>query len=218
MDASGLKYDANGLLTVVVQDRITGEVRMVAHASAEAIARTLEDGEGWFWSRSRKALWKKGETSGNVLRVHGVWADCDRDAVVYLVDPAGPSCHTGAESCFFERALGSPASRALPFVLVLEEALAQRASSSSEKSYTRSLLDRGAPKIHEKIAEEAGELGRALEGESDERVISEAADVLYHVMVGLLHRRIAVRSVIAELARRFGTSGHDEKASRTPSA
>lgn len=218
MDVPSLAYDSRGLVTVVVQDRLTGEVRMVAHASEEAIARTLESGEGWFWSRSRGALWKKGESSGHVLRVHAVWADCDRDAVVYLVDPAGPTCHTGAESCFFDRAIGPSASRAVPFVIALEEALGARTSSSGEASYTRSLLDRGAPKIHEKLVEEAGELGRALEGESDERVISEAADVLYHLMVGLLHRRIPVRAVLGELARRFGVSGHAEKASRAPSA
>lgn len=218
MDVASLAYDSRGLVTVVVQDRLTGEVRMLAHASREAVSRTLESGEGWFWSRSRAALWKKGESSGHVLRVHGVWADCDRDAIVYLVDPEGPTCHTGAESCFSERGSGMPSSRAVPFVLSLEEALAARASSTADASYTRSLLDRGAPKIHEKLVEEAGELGRALERESDERVISEAADVLYHLMVGLLHRRIPVRAVLAELARRFGTSGHDEKAARTPSA
>lgn len=218
MDANDLAYDAKGLVTVVVQDRLTGEVRMVAHANQEAIRATLASGEGHFWSRSRGALWKKGETSGNVLRVHEVWADCDRDAIVYLVDPAGPSCHTGAPSCFFERALGGAEGRALPTLSRLEEALAARASSSAEKSYTKSLLEKGAPKINAKIREEADELARAVEGESDERVVSEAADLVYHVVVGLLHRGVPVRDVLEELARRFGTSGHDEKASRSPSS
>jgi len=136
MDAKELTYDAQGLVTVVVQDRLTGEIRMLAHANEEAIRATLASGEGHFWSRSRRALWKKGETSGNVLRVHEVWADCDRDAVVYLVDPAGPSCHTGAQSCFFERALGSEGGRALPTLVRLEEALQALASSSAETSYT----------------------------------------------------------------------------------
>ena len=216
MNANELAYDAKGLVTVVVQDRLTGEVRMVAHANEEAIRATLASGEGHFWSRSRGALWKKGETSGNVLRVHEVWADCDRDAVVYLVDPAGPSCHTGAPSCFFERALGGAEGRALPTLVRLEDALAARASSSAEKSYTKSLLEKGAPKINAKIREEADELARAIEGESDERVVSEAADLLYHTMVGLLHRGVPMRAVLEELARRFGTSGHVEKASRSP--
>ncbi|AKF08146.1 bifunctional phosphoribosyl-AMP cyclohydrolase/phosphoribosyl-ATP diphosphatase HisIE [Sandaracinus amylolyticus] len=218
MDASALAYDAKGLVTVVVQDRLTGEVRMLAHANEDAIRATMTSGEGHFWSRSRGAPWKKGETSGHVLRVHEVWADCDRDAVVYLVDPEGPSCHTGAQSCFFERAMGGVEGRALPMLVRLEDALEARANSSAEKSYTKSLLEKGAPKIVAKIREEADELSRAIESESDERVVSEAADVLYHVMVGLLHRRVPLRAVLAELAKRFGTSGHDEKASRTGSA
>jgi phosphoribosyl-ATP pyrophosphohydrolase/phosphoribosyl-AMP cyclohydrolase len=216
MDAKALAYDANGLVTVVVQDRLTGEVRMLAHADEHAIAATLASGEGHFWSRSRGAPWKKGETSGNVLRVREVWADCDRDAVLYLVDPVGPTCHTGAQSCFFEHAMGAPeAARAAPTMVRLEEVLAARAGASAAKSYTRSLLEAGAPKIGEKLREEADELARAIDGESDERVVSEAADLLYHAMVGLLARRVTVRAVLAELARRFGTSGHDEKQSRS---
>lgn len=211
MDVASLAFDRDGLVTVVVQDWLSGDVRMVAHADAVAIRRTIESGDGWFWSRSRKGLWKKGESSGNVLRVHEVWVDCDRDAVVYLVEPHGPSCHTGAESCFFE---GGDGSRAMPLAMRLEETLARRAESGGAKSYTRSLLDAGASKIHAKIVEEAGELGRAIEGESDERVVSEAADLVYHVMVGLLHRQVRWRAVLAELARRLGTSGLDEKAAR----
>ena len=97
----GLKYDDQGLVTVVVQDRLTGEVRMLAHANERALRATLESGEGHFYSRSRQALWRKGETSGHLLRVAELWADCDGDAVIYLVDPEGPSCHTGRTSCFF---------------------------------------------------------------------------------------------------------------------
>lgn len=218
MNSADLAYDAQGLVTVVVQDRLTGEIRMLAHANEDAIRTTIESGEGHFWSRSRGRPWKKGESSGNVLRVHEVWADCDRDAVVYLVDPVGPSCHTGAQSCFFERALGGAEGRAAPTLVRLEEALQARASSTAEKSYTKSLLEKGAPKIGEKILEEAGELARAIEGESDERVVSEAADLAYHAMVGLLHRGVPVRAVLEELARRFGTSGHVEKASRSSGA
>jgi phosphoribosyl-AMP cyclohydrolase / phosphoribosyl-ATP pyrophosphohydrolase len=219
MDPRELAYDARGLVTVVVQDRLTGEVRMLAHANEEAVRATLSTGEGHFWSRSRGAPWKKGESSGNVLRVHEVWADCDRDALLYLVDPEGPTCHTGAPSCFFERAVGSALGgdaegRAAPMLVRLEEALAARASASAEKSYTRSLLEKGAPKIGEKLREEADELACAVASETDERVVSEAADVLYHAMVGLLHRGVPVRAVLDELARRFGTSGHAEKASR----
>ncbi len=214
LDLSLLKRDAAGLVTVVVQDRLTGEIRMVAHANDDAIQQTHATGQAHFFSRSRNALWKKGETSGHVLHVSEIWADCDADALLYLVDPVGPSCHTGAPSCFF-RALGSPAApRPLPLLGRLEEALAARKAMTSEKSYTKSLLERGPTKIGEKLREEADELARAIESESDDRVAAEAADLVFHMLVGLLSRGVALRTVEAELARRFGISGHDEKASR----
>src|SRR5688572_6290749 len=149
-----LKWDSAGLVTVVVQDRHTGEIRMVAHADAAAVDKTIESGDAWFWSRSRKSLWRKGETSGHVLRVAEVWADCDGDAILYLVDPEGPSCHTGAATCFFRRLDGAAhadAATADPTLLRLERTLAGRAASTGTKSYTRSLLDAGAPLIGEKI-------------------------------------------------------------------
>jgi phosphoribosyl-ATP pyrophosphohydrolase/phosphoribosyl-AMP cyclohydrolase len=213
MDLSALKLDSAGLVTVVAIDRHTGEVRMLAHASREALERTLAEKTAWFFSRSRSRLWKKGEESGNVLAVSEVLLDCDADAVVYLVEPTGPSCHTGAESCFFQSTAGT-AQRPLPTLFRLETVLAERARSSGERSYTKSLLDAGAPKIGAKIREEADEVARAIEGESDDRVVSEAADVVYHLLVGLLHRGVPLRRVAAELFRRFGTSGHVEKASR----
>ncbi|MFO0683531.1 MAG: bifunctional phosphoribosyl-AMP cyclohydrolase/phosphoribosyl-ATP diphosphatase HisIE [Sandaracinus sp.] len=214
IDLAQLKKDAAGLVTVVAQDRLTGEVRMVAHANEEAVQQTLETGAAHFFSRSRGALWKKGETSGNVMRVHEVWADCDADALLYLVDPEGPSCHTGAPSCFVTPADERTTGRAGPLFVRLEEALAERRHRTGEKSYTRSLLDGGAPKIGAKLREEADELARAIESETPERVASEAADVIYHAMVGLLSRDVPLRAVEAELARRFGVSGHDEKAAR----
>lgn len=211
-----LKWDTAGLVTVVAVDRHDGDVRMVAHASREALLRTLETRTAWFWSRSRAALWQKGESSGHVLHVHEVWADCDGDALVYVVDPVGPSCHTGSTSCFFRRldAEDAPETRALPTLTRLGSTIAARARGDADKSYTKSLLEKGAPKIGEKLREEAGELADAIAQETDERVISEAADVLYHLMVGLQLRGLALHHVAAELARRFGTSGHDEKASR----
>ena len=213
-----LKWDEKGLVSVVVQDRLTGEVRMLAHANREAVERTLESGDAFFWSRSRQSLWRKGETSGNTLRVHEVWADCDADALVYLVEPAGPSCHTGRRSCFYRRlstgGMDEDGSFAEPTLLRLEAMLEARKASTGEKSYTRYLLDKGVGKIGEKIREEGGELADALVDEADERVISESADVIYHAMVGLISRGLSLRAVEAELARRFGQSGHDEKASR----
>ena len=213
-----LKWDDAGLITAVAQDRLTGQVRMVAWMNREALAATLESGLATFYSRSRRALWRKGETSGHVLRVHRVAADCDGDTLLLLVDPEGPSCHTGSDTCFFRtlpaREGESEASLADPFLLTLEAELEKRAKSTAERSYTRSLLDAGVPKISAKISEESAELNAALAGETDERVASEAADVLYHVMVGLQARKIPWRRVIEVLARRAGQSGHVEKASR----
>lgn len=210
----GLKFDANGLVTVVVQDALTGEIRMVAHASKEALEQTAQTGKATFWSRSRSALWIKGETSGNSIHVSQIWRDCDGDAVIYVASPTGPSCHTGAPSCFFEQLSGPSTESPLPILQGLEQALRTRQSSTSAKSYTKSLFEAGPTKIAAKVREEGGELAQALESESDERVISESADVLYHLMVGLLARGLSLEDVQRELARRFGVSGHEEKASR----
>lgn len=220
LDLGTLKYDDKGLVTVVVQDRMTGEIRMLAHANREALEHTLATRRATFWSRSRAALWTKGETSGNTIHVAELWLDCDRDAVVYLADPDGPSCHTGADSCFFDRVDDGAAREggAAPMLLVLERALHARASATATKSYTKSLLEAGAPKIAAKVREEGDELARAIEGEADENVVKESADVVYHLMVGLMHRGLSLRDVERELARRFGVSGHDEKASRAPKA
>ncbi len=214
-----IAYDDQGLIPAIVQDRLTGEVRMVAWMNREALARTLETGLATFFSRSRGRLWQKGESSGNTLQVARVVADCDADTLLLLVDPAGPSCHTGRPSCFFRdldptgEVADAPVPVA-PFLLELEQVLAQRQASSADKSYTRSLLDGGAERIAGKIREEADELARALEAESDERVASEAADLLYHALVGLRLRGVDLRSVLDVLAKRSGTSGHAEKAAR----
>lgn len=221
MDLSWLKRDAQGLVTVVVQDRLTGVVRMVAHADETAVAATLTTHLGHFYSRSRQKMWKKGEESGHFLHVHEVWADCDADCLVYLVDPEGPSCHTGSESCFFEQVtadgtrIRNEGRRAESLFPRLWQELENRRDAPAERSYTRSLLDKGASKVAEKIREEGAELAQAVESETDERVLSESADVLYHLLVGLLFRKQTLRDVQAVLAARFGVSGHDEKAART---
>jgi phosphoribosyl-AMP cyclohydrolase / phosphoribosyl-ATP pyrophosphohydrolase len=222
-----LKWDDAGLITAVAQDRLTGQVRMVAWMNREALDATLASGYATFYSRSRRALWKKGETSGHVLRVHEVAVDCDGDTLLLLVDPEGPSCHTGRDTCFFRRlepasaGAGAPTppapadgDLANPFLLSLEAELEKRSRSTGERSYTRSLLDAGIAKISAKITEESAELNAALAGETDDRVASEAADVVYHLLVGLRARGIAWRRVIEVLAKRAGQSGHAEKASR----
>jgi phosphoribosyl-ATP pyrophosphohydrolase/phosphoribosyl-AMP cyclohydrolase len=218
MSFDALKLNDQGLVAVIAQDAETGELRMMAYANEEAIRRTLETGWAYFFSRSRKQLWKKGETSGNTLAVRSVWVDCDGDTLVYMIDPAGPSCHTGADTCFFRR-LDSDGNWvdgevAEPTLLRLERTLQERKASNAGKSYTKALLDAGPSKIDAKIREEAAELGQALIDESDERVAAEAGDLTYHMLVGLVLRDVSLRDLLAELSRRFGRSGHDEKNSR----
>jgi phosphoribosyl-ATP pyrophosphohydrolase/phosphoribosyl-AMP cyclohydrolase len=218
-----MEFDEHGLVPVVAQDHLTGEVRMVAFATAEAVKLTLETKRATFWSRSRGELWEKGRTSGNTLAVTGVLVDCDADCLVYLVAPNGPTCHTGAATCFFRHAELGPDGRVVlsdaevpaPTMLArLERVLEARRASDGKASYAKSLYDGGPAKIGEKLLEEAGELARAVAGEPDDRVASEAADVLFHVMVALRSRGVAFETVLRELDRRSGTSGHDEKRAR----
>ncbi len=218
MSLNALKFDDQGLVAVIAQDAETGEVRMMAYANELAIRRTLETGVAHFYSRSRRELWMKGESSGNTLEVRSIWVDCDGDTLIYMVDPAGPSCHTGADTCFFRRlrAEGDPieGESAAPTLLRLERTLQARKASNAGTSYTKSLLDAGPTKIDAKLREEAGELGQALIEEPVERVASEAGDLVYHLLVGLVLRDVSLRALCAELSRRFGQSGHDEKKSR----
>jgi len=202
----------------VVQDAETGTVLMLAWMNAEALRLTRETQIVHFWSRSRQSLCKKGETSGNTLAVVEIRLDCDRDTVLVRARPAGPACHTGATTCFFHKDDGTtddgvPADTAA-ILTRLAQILIARRDSSAEKSYTKSLLDAGMPKILAKIAEEHGELAAELPTGDDAKVIHETADLIFHVMVGLTARRIPIEKIYAELARRFGTSGHAEKASR----
>jgi phosphoribosyl-AMP cyclohydrolase / phosphoribosyl-ATP pyrophosphohydrolase len=214
-----LKFNEQGLIPALAQDRFDGQIRMVAWMNHEALERTLATGNATFFSRSRGSLWVKGESSGNVMHVHSVTADCDADTLLLLVEPAGPSCHTGRPSCFFRRvgpdgALVDEPYEETPFFGELERTIRERQASTAEKSYTRSLLDGGVTKIGAKISEEAGELVAALAGESDDRVLSEAADLLFHLLVGLRARGLDLRAVASKLAARTTQSGHAEKASR----
>lgn len=214
-----LKFDESGLIPAIAQDWVTGQIRMVAWMNDDALRKTLETGRATFFSRSRQALWEKGETSGHYLLVRSIHADCDADVLLLLVDPKGPSCHTGRPTCFF-RTLGpegqmqdSPR-EAGAFLSDLEAEIRERSTASATSSYTRSLLDGGAAKIGDKLREEASELADALASESEDRVASEAADLVYHLLVGLRLRGVELRRVIEVLGGRAGISGHAEKASR----
>ena len=180
-----IAYDERGLVPVVVQDWRTGEVLTLAYANAEAVARTRATGELHLWSRSRDELWHKGATSGNVQTVRALRLDCDGDALLALVEAAGPACHTGERTCFHDGELKPPAPHeALP---ALERTLADRAAKRPDGSYTVELLN-DPPRIGAKVQEEAEEVSRAAREETDDRVDEEAADVLYHLTV-LLHSR-----------------------------
>ena len=183
-----IAFDSQGLVPCVVQDARTGEVLTLAYMNEEALERTRETGEVHFWSRSRGELWHKGETSGNVMRLKALRIDCDGDALLALVEPAGPACHTGERSCFHNGDLGAVAHEALP---ALERVVAERRDGAPEGSYTAELLA-DPPRIGEKVREEAEEVARAAGDESDERVAEEAADVLYHLDVLLASRGLSV--------------------------
>lgn len=197
-----IRFDERGLVPVVAQDATTGEVLTLAYANEESLQRTVETGELHFYSRSREEIWRKGETSGNVLKLRQLRYDCDGDALVALVEPTGPACHTNERSCFYRELGGSastePDARPAPgeptpvaheALAVLERTLRDRAAKRPEDSYTVELLDN--PKlIGEKVEEEAEEVVRAVREETDERVVEEAADLLYHLAVLLASREI----------------------------
>ncbi|HEY6546490.1 MAG TPA: bifunctional phosphoribosyl-AMP cyclohydrolase/phosphoribosyl-ATP diphosphatase HisIE [Vicinamibacteria bacterium] len=190
-------FDERGLVPVVVQERRSGDVLMVAWANREALRLTAETGEAHFWSRSRNALWRKGETSGHTLKVSEVRADCDRDTLLMLAEPAGPACHTGARTCFGE---GSPTRAGLLFGL--EELVVERDRERPEGSYVAKLLGKGLDATLKKIGEESTEVVLAAKGESDERLAEEAADLVFHLLVALHQRGVKLAQVLEVLERR----------------
>jgi phosphoribosyl-ATP pyrophosphohydrolase/phosphoribosyl-AMP cyclohydrolase len=181
-------FDERGLAPCVIQDWASGEVLTLAYMNAEALARTQETGELHLWSRSRNELWRKGATSGNTQAVKALRFDCDLDAVLALVEPAGPACHTGERTCFHNGDLTPMPHEVLPG---LERTIAARAAEMPEGSYTAAVLSDGV-KVGEKVQEEAEEVARAAREESDERVAEEAADVLYHLAVLLRSRGLTL--------------------------
>jgi phosphoribosyl-ATP pyrophosphohydrolase/phosphoribosyl-AMP cyclohydrolase len=192
MDDDAIAYDAQGLVPCVIQDWRSGEVLTLAYMNAEALARTRATGELHLWSRSRAEQWHKGATSGNTQAVRAIRYDCDGDALLALVEPAGPACHTGERTCFHRGELEPPAPHeVLP---ALERTIADRAATAPAGSYTARLLA-DPPQVAEKVQEEAEEVARAAREESDARVAEEAADLLYHLAVLLRSRGLALDAV-----------------------
>lgn len=203
-----IDWDERGLAPAIVQDANTGQVLMLAYMSQASLDRTLETGETWFWSRSRSELWHKGATSGNTQRVVEIRYDCDADTLLLRVEPAGPACHTGQQSCFYRRLpeqlkVGAPPV-AGGVLAHLEAVIQDRKANPQPGSYTCELLDGGLPRILRKVGEEAVEIIIAAQSEGDERLVSELADLTYHALVLLAARDLTWASVETELARRFG--------------
>jgi phosphoribosyl-ATP pyrophosphohydrolase/phosphoribosyl-AMP cyclohydrolase len=211
-----IEFDQRGLAPCIVQDFATGEVLMLAYVSSESLEMTLETGDLHFHSRSRDELWRKGESSGSFMHLRQLRYDCDGDALVAMVDPAGPACHTGQRSCFYREVLGSASSRkdappapGEPFPVTyealpaLERTLRNRAVERPDGSYTVKLLD-DRELIAEKVEEEAEEVVRAAREESNERVAEEAADLLYHLSVLLVSRGVSQSAVMEVLNDRSG--------------
>ena len=205
-----IRWNEAGLVPAVVQDAVSGRVLMLGWMNDEALARTIESGRVHFWSRSRQALWKKGETSGNELHLRSLAIDCDGDALLVHADPAGPTCHTGQTSCFFEPLEGGKSTPPTAAVSELGPALGEltrivreRAASRPEGSYTAALLKAGTRRIAQKVGEEGVEVALAAAAGSTSEVVNESVDLLYHLLVLLENLEIDGRDVAAEVTRRF---------------
>ena len=191
----------DGLLPAIVQHADTGAVLMLGYMNREALDRTRATGQITFWSRSRQRLWTKGETSGNTLALRAIEADCDRDALLVLAVPAGPTCHLGTATCWGE-APPRPAAASLAFLGVLDALVAARGAGRPAMSYTTRLLEEGVLRIAQKVGEEGLELALAGAAQGDDRVVGEAADLLYHLLVLLHVRGQDLGTVVTELERR----------------
>jgi phosphoribosyl-ATP pyrophosphohydrolase/phosphoribosyl-AMP cyclohydrolase len=194
-----------GLLPAIVQHARTGKVLMLAYMNQAALEKTLATGRAVFYSRSRQALWTKGETSGHFLGVVDVSADCDSDAILVLADPLGPTCHKGTESCFADAARAD--FEQVAFLPLLEATIAHRSKEKPQGSYTARLLAEGPTRIAQKVGEEGVETALAAITRDDAGLIGECADLLYHVMVLLKSRNLALADVVEELRSR-----HDARA------
>ncbi len=226
-----LKFDDKGLIPTIAVDFYNNQILMLAYANMEAIEKTLETGYAHYWSRSRKKLWKKGETSGNLQKVKQILFDCDEDAVIYKVEQIGAACHTNHRSCFYREFYRGNIREIEPTVgdfkgiiyklkdkddilNQLYKLLQKRKKELPENSYTAKLFKGGVDKIAKKIGEEASEVIIALKNDSQGEVIYEAADLIFHLLVGLADKDIPPEAILNELKRRFGISGIEEKNSR----
>jgi len=206
----GLKFDDKGLITAVVQDAQSKEVLTVAYMNEESLQKTIETGETWFYSRSRQELWHKGATSGNTQKVVSIKADCDQDALVVEVVPAGPACHNGTTTCFTESIVQNDVVGSVDIIPQLVNIIRQREIDMPEGAYTTYLFEKGIDKICKKVGEEATEVVIGAKNRDANEVKWEAADLMYHLLVLLQEQKIDVYDVLEVLKVR-----HDEKRAST---
>lgn len=219
-----IKFDEYGLVPAIAQDFATNDVLMLAYMNEEALRKTLTTGKVHYYSRSRKALWLKGETSGHFQQLKSIFFDCDSDALLIKIEQTGPACHTGHKSCFFsefaDNLLIDIENKPLPppqnsgIIDTVYEIILQRKNNPPPKSYVHQLLTNGIDAINAKILEEAQEVAEAGKEKQDTDVIYESSDLIFHLLVLLGYRNISPHEIYRELKRRFGISGIDEKASR----
>ena len=202
MTIDQVRFDAQGLVPAIVQDADSGRVLTMAYMNRDALERTVSDGQTWLWSRSRAQLWHKGATSGHTQNVRGVLVDCDADAVLVLVEPAGPACHTGARTCFFTQLSGTLEEPFAALADLARTVAARAADGDPASSYTASLLARGIDTVCKKVGEEATEVVLAAKGAERDQVIYESADLLYHLTVLWEATGVRPHEVASELARR----------------
>lgn len=203
---SKLKFDEQGLIPAIVQDIVTRQVLMVAYMNRATLEQSIEEQQTYFWSRSRREVWHKGATSGNTQKIVRIDADCDGDALLVWVEPRGPACHTGAESCFFTQVFSDRSSMgSLPFSQTVEklvQVIKSRKVEMPEGSYTTYLFSKGIDKILKKIGEESAETIIAAKNRSGSELALESADLLYHLLVLFVNEGLEVQEVLTELERR----------------
>ncbi|MED3514630.1 bifunctional phosphoribosyl-AMP cyclohydrolase/phosphoribosyl-ATP diphosphatase HisIE [Bacillus subtilis] len=204
--ADELRFNEDGLIPAIVQDAASKEVLTLAYMNKESYEKTLETKETWFYSRSRQALWHKGETSGNTQAVKGIRYDCDQDALIVLVEPSGPACHTGSYSCFTKEQTEEQAASRFDIMNELERVIAERQAEMPEGAYTTYLFREGVDKILKKVGEEASEVIIAAKNRDREELKWEAADLLYHLLVLLREQSLPLDDVLDVLKKR-----HSEK-------
>ena len=211
IDIIKLKFDNNGLIPAIIVDSKTNDVLMLAYMNRESLNISITEGKTCFWSRSRKELWRKGESSGNVQHIVSIKADCDKDALVISVKKTGPACHTGEESCFFEEIYASDAKRAKPFSIdTLHGIIQDRKANKKPGSYTTYLFEKGIDKILKKLGEESTEIIIAAKSNDKGETIYELADYVYHALVLMAEMGITPDEVINELASRHQTDDQEK--------